>query len=224
MKGAIRSPLSKKSKSHSHGHGHGHDYYAHGTHGGNSRYFVTRIITLAEKQKEVLKELNNEEVKKWKMKYSLEYDAFYYKHVIIKTVTWEDPRPALLKADEYDAFAIHRDSLQASLKADAFLKVGTADLMVSTGGHLVGTDGTPELLKTVVDVNAGVGAGAVGHVGKDFLLDSLSTNSSVSNVVEEVEVESVWKVKYSKEYGCNYFKNSINGEIAWEHPNGTTLV
>jgi len=152
---------------------------------------VTRLISLNAKGKEKDKRGKRREAAQWRMKYSLEYDGFYYKNRVTHEVSWEDPRPSLLDQADYESFVAKRTTLRASMRA----------------GALAGLGGPRASSQAMMTVDEGTREGS-----------SDEREGGEAGGEEKREKKCVWRVKYSAAYGCNYYKNKINNQIVWEDP------
>lgn len=114
-------------------------------------------------------------------------------HRRTQELSWEDPRPALLDQTDYDTFIARRATLRASMKAEALH--GGLNAQGALGGGLVESS----------DNEGGEEEDAEGEAEEQRRENHHPTHS-------------VWRVKYSGAYGCEYYKNAINGEIVWEDP------
>ena len=106
-------------------------------------------------------------------------------------LSWDDPRPALLDQTDYDTFVAKRATLRASLKAGALEGVYGA---LRRGGY-----------------------GALGTESREGA-DMEEEGEEDAEDEPENPTRSVWRVKFSAAYGCEYYKNAINGDIVWEDP------
>jgi len=170
-----------------------------------SRYYVTRLISLDTKGKEKEKRDKRREAAQWRMKYSLEYDGFYYKNRQTGKLSWEDPRPALLDQTDYESFIAKRATIRASMRADALAGVA--------GG---GMRGLRASFKAMAVLGEGEEEESEEKEGSDEEKEKESTGDGGRK--KKKKGEGVWRVKFSAAYGCNYYKNKINGKIVWEDP------